>query len=49
MKKILIATKNNHKVREFKEILEPMGYEVLSLMEYQNFFELGVDFYGCYL
>ena len=28
--KIVIATKNNGKLREFKRILEPMGYEVLS-------------------
>ena len=29
-KKILIATHNTNKVREFKEILEPLGYEVIS-------------------
>ncbi len=40
MKKILIATKNNHKVREFKEILEPMGYEVLSLLDLNEEIEI---------
>lgn len=29
-KKIIIATHNANKVREFKEILEPLGYEVIS-------------------
>lgn len=28
--KVVIATKNNHKLVEFKRILEPLGYEVLS-------------------
>lgn len=28
--KVVIATKNNHKLREFKRILTPLGYEVLS-------------------
>lgn len=40
MKRILIATKNNHKVREFKEILEPMGYEVLSLLDLKEEVEI---------
>lgn len=40
MKKILIATKNAHKVREFKEILEPMGYEVLSLLDIKEKLEI---------
>ena len=31
MKEILIATGNAHKVEEFKEMLEPMGYTVKSL------------------
>lgn len=30
MMKIVIATKNQHKLKEFKRILEPLGYEVLS-------------------
>ncbi len=29
-KKIIIATHNRNKVREFKEILEPLGYQVYS-------------------
>lgn len=29
-KKIIIATHNKNKVREYKEILEPLGYEVFS-------------------
>ena len=28
--KIVIATKNQHKLVEFRRILEPLGYEVLS-------------------
>jgi len=31
--KIIIATHNKHKVIEFKRILEPMGFEVLSQTE----------------
>ena len=31
--KFVIATGNEGKVREFKRILEPMGFEVLSLKE----------------
>lgn len=31
MKKILLASKNQHKYEEFQEILEPFGYEVISL------------------
>ena len=33
MKKILIVTSNANKVREFKEMLEPLGYEVVSLRD----------------
>lgn len=33
MKEILIATKNKHKVEEFKLMLEPLGYEVKSLLD----------------
>ena len=29
-KKIVIATHNPNKVREFKEVLEPLGYQVYS-------------------
>ena len=31
--KLILATNNSHKVREFKEILEPMGFEVVSQRE----------------
>ena len=33
MKKIVIASQNKGKIREFKEMLEPKGYEVLSLLD----------------
>ena len=33
MKEILIATSNDHKVEEFKEMLEPLGYQVKSLKD----------------
>ena len=32
-KKIIIATGNSNKVREFKEMLVPLGFEVLSLKD----------------
>ena len=31
--KILIVTSNKNKVKEFKEMLEPLGYEVISLLD----------------
>ena len=34
MKEILIATSNDHKVEEFKEMLEPLGYQVKSLKDH---------------
>ena len=33
MNEILIATSNSHKVEEFKEMLEPLGYQVRSLKD----------------
>ncbi len=36
MKDIMIATSNNGKVKEYKEILEPLGYEVHSLCEIEH-------------
>ncbi|WP_226667138.1 XTP/dITP diphosphatase [Metabacillus litoralis] len=36
MKKIIIATKNNGKVKEFNALLTPLGYEVQSLLDYEN-------------
>ncbi len=34
MKKIIIATKNQGKANEFKEMLKPLGFEVLTLLDY---------------
>ena len=31
--KIIIATKNEGKVREFRRLLEPLGYEPVSLKD----------------
>lgn len=36
MKKIMIATANAGKVKEFKHMLEPMGYEVSSLLDMEE-------------
>ena len=33
MKKMILASSNPHKLREFREILEPLGYEVISQKE----------------
>lgn len=35
-KKIMIATSNVHKVEEFKTMLEPIGYEVQSLLDFDE-------------
>ena len=40
MKEILIATGNAHKVEEFKEMLEPMGYTVKSLKDLKESIEI---------
>ena len=40
MKEILIATGNAHKVEEFKEMLEPMGYIVKSLKDLKEPIEI---------
>lgn len=40
MKKILIATKNEHKVKEFNEMLFPIGYEVISLNDIDKDIEI---------
>ena len=37
MKEILIATKNEHKVIEMKRMLEPLGYKVLTLYDFNEF------------
>jgi len=36
MKELIIATKNKGKVREFEEMLEPKGFNVLSLHHFPN-------------
>lgn len=40
MKKILLATSNAHKVEEFKEMLEPLGYTVTSLLDFDEEFDI---------
>ncbi|NBK97510.1 MAG: RdgB/HAM1 family non-canonical purine NTP pyrophosphatase [Erysipelotrichia bacterium] len=40
MKKILIATKNKHKVEEFKAMLTPLQYEVISLLNIDRDFAI---------
>lgn len=40
MKKILIATKNKGKIKEFKEMLTPLGYEVQSLLDLKEEIEI---------
>lgn len=40
MKKIMIATSNQHKVEEFKTMLEPIGYDVVSLLDLDQEIEI---------
>ena len=40
MKKILLASKNAHKLEEFRKILEPFGFEVVSLASMNDFDEV---------
>ena len=40
MKEIVIATKNKHKVEEFSQMLAPLGYEVKSLYDFDENFEI---------
>ncbi len=40
MKKILLATSNAHKAEEFKEMLEPLGYTVTSLLDFDEEFDI---------
>lgn len=40
MKELMIATKNMHKVEEFKTMLEPLGYEVKSLFDLEEELEV---------
>lgn len=47
MKEIMIATSNAHKVEEFKSMLEPLGYQVKSLLDLDeeiDIVETGVTF-----
>ena len=43
MKKILLASKNAHKVEEFQAILEPYGYTVISLKDLDDHDEVVED------
>jgi XTP/dITP diphosphohydrolase len=43
MKEIVIATKNQHKIIEMKAVLEPLGYKVLSLFDFQEFPDIVED------
>jgi len=43
MNKILIATNNKHKVKEISDILNPTGYEVLSLSDVNLTIEIEED------
>lgn len=43
MKEILVATKNEHKTVEFKKMLEPLGYKVLTLFDFNDFPEIIED------
>ena len=40
MKEIMIATSNAHKVEEFREMLEPLGIQVRSLLEQEEKVEI---------
>lgn len=40
MKKIVVASTNKGKIREFKEMLEPMGYTVKSLADFPDMPEI---------
>lgn len=43
MKEIVIATKNEHKVIEMKKMLEPLGYKVLTLYDFNELPEIIED------
>ena len=43
MKEIVIATKNEHKVIEMKQVLEKAGYKVFSLFDFDEFPEIIED------
>lgn len=47
MKEIVIATKNKYKIIEMKKMLEPIGYKVLTLFDFDEFpdiIEEGITF-----
>jgi XTP/dITP diphosphohydrolase len=37
MKEIVIATKNTHKINEIEQVLSPLGYQILSLFDFDEF------------
>ena len=43
MKEIVIATKNEHKIIEMKKMLESLGYNVLTLFDFNEFPEIIED------
>lgn len=43
MKKIILASANAHKLKEFKDILEPLGYEVISFLDLLGNIEIVED------
>jgi XTP/dITP diphosphohydrolase len=43
MKEILIATQNKHKIMEMKQLLEPLGFEVLTLHNFPKVPEIIED------
>ena len=43
MKQLLIATSNKHKIEEIKQMLQPLGYEVLSLLDIEEKFNIIED------
>ena len=42
-KEIIIATKNQHKVLEFRKMLEPLGFSVKSLFDFPHFPDISED------
>lgn len=43
MKEIVIATQNQHKIIELKKMLEPLGYTVLTLLDYPEIEDIEED------
>lgn len=40
MKEIMIASSNAHKIEEFRQMLEPLGYKIMSCLDLDNPFEV---------